>query len=86
MEETEIIYEHREDSTVKVLDNGHPRVLKNLSIVEWCPLLGGNLKKIVKLGTKTYCLLLKTCPLFRMSAIGSFHCISKSLLIPCPVE
>ena len=52
MEETEIIYEHREDSTVKVLDNGHLRVLKNLSVVEWCPLLGGNLKKIVKLRTK----------------------------------
>ena len=33
--------------TVKRLNSGHLRVSKNLSVIERCPLLGGNLKKIV---------------------------------------
>ena len=37
--------------TVKPLNSGHLRVLKNLSVIERCPLLGGNFKKIVTLGT-----------------------------------
>ena len=36
--------------------------LKNLSVIERCPLLGGNLKKIVTFGT-TFCPLFKACPL-----------------------
>ena len=48
---------------VKPVNSGHLRVLKNLSVIEkcLCPLLGGNLRKIV------------TCLPFRMSAIGRFH-------------
>ena len=43
----------------KELDNEtseyqHLRVLKNLSVIERCPLLGGNLKKIVTFGTSLF--------------------------------
>ena len=37
--------------TVKPLNSGHLRILKNLSDIERCPLLGGNFKKIVTCGT-----------------------------------
>ena len=39
---------------VKTLNNGHLRVLKDLSVIERCPLLGGNLEKIVTFGTKRF--------------------------------
>ena len=39
-------------NTVKLLNIRHLRVLKNLSVIERYPLLGGNLKKIVTIGTK----------------------------------
>ena len=55
---------------MKPLNSGHPRIFKNLSVIERCPLLGGNLKKIVKFGT--FCLLFKAFPLFGMSALGGF--------------
>ena len=35
------------ENTVRPLNNGHQRALQNLSVIERCPLLGGNLKKIV---------------------------------------
>ena len=41
-------------NTVKPLNSGYLRVLKSLSIIERCPLLGGNLKKIVTFGTKHF--------------------------------
>ena len=31
---------------MKPLNSGHLRVLKNFSVIEWGPLLGGNLKNI----------------------------------------
>ena len=37
--------------TVKPLNRGYLRVFKKLSVIERCPRLGGNLKKIVTLGT-----------------------------------
>ena len=37
---------------VKPLNIGHLQVLKNLSIIERCPLLRGDLKKIVTFGTQ----------------------------------
>ena len=40
--------------TVKPMNNGHLHVLKNLSVIERCPLLGGNLKNIVTFGTKHF--------------------------------
>ena len=39
------------NNTVKPLNSGHLQVLKNMSFIERCPLLGGNLKKIVTFGT-----------------------------------
>ena len=41
-------------NTVKPLNKGHLRVLKNLSVIERCPLMGGNFKKIVTFGTKCF--------------------------------
>ena len=40
--------------TVKPLNSRHLRVLKNLSIIERCPVFGGNLKKIVTFGTERF--------------------------------
>ena len=40
--------------TVKPLNRGHLRVLKNLSVTDRCPLLGGNSKKTVTYGTKHF--------------------------------
>ena len=37
---------------MKPLNSGHLRLLKNVSVIERCPLLGGNLKKISHFGTK----------------------------------
>ena len=39
---------------VKPLNRGHLRVLKKLSVIEMCPLLVGNLKKILTFGTKRF--------------------------------
>ena len=43
-----------EISTVKPLNSGHLRALKNLSIIKRCPLLGGSLTKIVTFGTNHF--------------------------------
>ena len=43
-----------QSSTVKPLNSGHLRVLKNLSVIKRCPLLGGSLTKIVTFGTKHF--------------------------------
>ena len=40
--------------TVKPLNSGHLSVLKNVSVIERCPLFGGNFKKIVPFGTKCF--------------------------------
>ena len=40
--------------TVKPLNSGHLRVLKNVSVIERYPLLGGNLKKVATFGTKCF--------------------------------
>ena len=44
---------------MKPLNSGHLRVLKNLAVIERCPLSRGNLKKTVTFGTKCFvrCLL-----------------------------
>ena len=41
-------------STKKPLNRGHLWVLKNLSIIKRCPLLGGSLTKIVTIETKHF--------------------------------
>ena len=43
--------EARCGNTMKPLNSGHLRALKNLSVIERFPILGGNLKKIVTFGT-----------------------------------
>ena len=48
---TTITKDVKEYDTVKHLNSGHLRVLKNLSVIERCPLLGGYLKRIVTFGT-----------------------------------
>ena len=40
--------------TVKPLNSGHLRVLKNVSVIKRCPLLGDSLAKIVIFGTKHF--------------------------------
>ena len=40
--------------TVKPLNSGNLRVLKNLSVIKRCPLLGGSLTKIVTFETKNF--------------------------------
>ena len=42
------------DNTVKPLNSEHLWVLKNLSAIERCLLLGGNFKKIYPFGTKCF--------------------------------
>ena len=42
----------RFSDTVKALNSGHLRVLKNLSVIKRCSLLGGSLTKVVTFGTK----------------------------------
>ena len=49
---------------MKPLNSGHPQVFKNLSVIDSCPLLRGNLKKIATFGTNCFvrylrCLLLR---------------------------
>ena len=42
--------------TVKPLNSGHLRVLKHLSIIKRCPLLGDSLTKIASVGTRHFVL------------------------------
>ena len=44
----------KSENTVKPLNNGHLRVLKNLSFIERWPVLEGNLKKIVTFETNCF--------------------------------
>ena len=41
-------------NTVKPLNSGHLRVLKSLTVIKRCPLLGDNFKKIFTCGTKRF--------------------------------
>ena len=41
-------------NTVKRLNSGHLRFLKNLFVIEGCLVLGGNFKKIVTFGTQPF--------------------------------
>ena len=63
-------------NTVKPLNNGHLRVLKSLSVIKRCPLMGGSLTKIVTFGTKHFVHYLKACPLFGMSVMRGFTVLS----------
>ena len=61
--------------TQKPLNSGHLWLLKNVSVIERCPLLGSNLKKIVTFGIYRFVRYSwYVRPLFGMSASGRFHC------------
>ena len=63
--------------TVKPLNSGHLRVLKNLSVIESCPLLGGNFKKIVTFGTKTFVLYSRHVRYLGYPLLGAFTLTKK---------
>ena len=62
---------------MKPPNSGHLRVLKNLSIIERCWLLGGSLKKIVTFGTERFVryswhVRYLECQLFGGFTVGSY--------------
>ena len=63
--------------TVKPLNTGHLLVLKNLSVIERCPLLGGNLKKIVTFGTKIFVLFSRHVRYLGYPLLGGFTLTKK---------
>ena len=60
------------ESTVKPLHSGHLRVLKNLSVIKRCPLLGGSLTKIVTFGTKHFVRYLRHVYYLGCPLLGGF--------------
>ena len=77
-------------TTVKSLNSGHLRVLKNLSVIERCPLLGGNLKKIVTFGTKCFVryswhVRYLGCPLLGGFTVVKIGIVSKLQCIVFPI-
>ena len=59
-------------STVKPLNSGHLRVLKNLSVINSCPLLGGCINKIVTFGTKHFVRYSRYVCYLRCLLLGGF--------------
>ena len=57
---------------MKPLNSGHLRFLKNLSVIGRCPLLGGNLKKIVTFGTQHFVLYSWPVRYFGCLLLGGF--------------
>ena len=66
------------NNTVKPLNSRHLRVLKIMSVIERCLLLGGNFKKIVTVGTKCFqgMSAILGCPL-----LGGFTVVAKEAII-----
>ena len=60
------------NNTVKPLNSGHLWVLKNVSVIERCLLLGGNLKKIVTFGAKHFVRYSRHVRCLRFSLLGGF--------------
>ena len=60
------------NNTVKPLNSGHLWVLKNVSVIERCLLLGGNLKKIVTFGTKGFVCYSRHVRCLRFSPLEGF--------------
>ena len=65
-----------DDNTVKSLSSWHLRVFKKLSVIESCPLLGGNLKKIVPFRTKCFVRTLLHVRYLRCLLLGGFTVLS----------
>ena len=68
---------------MKPLNSGHLRILKNLSVIERCPLLGGNLKKIVAFGTKHFARYSRHVRYLRCPLLGGFTVLSIDTLRQC---
>ena len=58
--------------TVKPLNSRHLMVSKNLSVIEKCPLLGGNLRKIVTFETKFFVRYLRHVRYLGCTLLGGF--------------
>ena len=58
--------------TVKPLNSGHLRVLKYLSIIKRCPLLGGSLTKIVSVWTQHFVCYSRHVRYLRYPQLGGF--------------
>ena len=71
---------------MKPLNSGHLRVLKNLSVIKRCPLLGGSLTEIVTFGTKHFVRYSRHvrylgCPLLRGFTVQSIQRITSHVQI-----
>ena len=64
--------------TVKPLNSGHRRVLKNLPVIKRCPLLGGSLTKIVTFGTEHFVRYSRHVRYLGCSVLGSFTVVDFS--------
>ena len=62
----------------ETLNSGHLRVLQNLSVIERCPLLGGNLRKIVIFRTKRFAHYSRHVRYLRCPLLGVFTAKIKS--------
>ena len=63
-------------STVKPLNSGQLRVLKNLSVIKRCPLLGGSLTEIVTFGLNILSAIQGMSAVWDVF-IERFHCTMK---------
>ena len=63
--------------TVKPLNSGHLLVLKNLSVIKRCPLLGGSLTKIFTFGTKHFVCYARHVHYLRCPLLGGFTVLRK---------
>ena len=64
-------------NTVKLLNSGHLQVVKNLFVIERCPLLGCNFKKIITFGTKRFVRYLRYVRYLGCPLLGVFTTIEK---------
>ena len=56
----------------ETLNSGHLRLLKNLSVIKRCPLLGGSKTKIVTFGTKHFACYSRHVRYMRCPLLGGF--------------
>ena len=66
-------------TTVKPLNSGHLRILKYLSVIQRCPLLGGSLTKIVTFETKHFVRYSRHVRYLGCPLLGGFTVIAKQL-------
>ena len=63
------------------LNGGHLRVFKNVSVIDSCPLLEGNLKKIVTFGTKCFVRYSWHVRYLGCPSLGSFSVIDTLIIV-----